>query len=251
MVQAAACPSPAEGRVRESWFFRVGHIIDHQSESLTLDLPEGDAHLHITCQNSPRVAKVSERTAVIIVVSRIDDFVGTAAQIEIPTRTVVALTGGNQKTVFILAGVLAEAYDFLVLAGSSVQDVLDLVFRQLVASAVVSFYHLGLSIRIQQLGRRIGQFGVIFHRAQALVRLCPGLVDVLQKALLGNCSAHIAAPAAAARQQGHSQHCCQQQRRQLFDLFHGFYVLLLDGAESTAPSIPIHYTPPPPVVLSI
>lgn len=78
-------------------FFRVGHIIDHQSESLTLDLPEGDAHLHITCQNSPRVAKVSERTAVIIVVSRIDDFVGTAAQIEIPTRTVVALTGGNQK----------------------------------------------------------------------------------------------------------------------------------------------------------
>ena len=124
------------------------------------------------------------------------------------------------------------------------QDVLGLGFGHLITSAVVSFCR-GLGKLLQQCGCCLGQSGVIFHRAQARVSFLPGLVDVLQDALLSDRSAHVAAPAAAARQQGHGQHCCQQQRRQLFELFHDFDLLLIDGAESATPSLPIHYTPPP------
>ena len=125
------------------------------------------------------------------------------------------------------------------------QDLLGPGFGQLIAGAVVSFYR-GLGKTLPAAWPPHWPGRGVFHRAQAHGRLCPGLVDVLQDALLGDRSTHIAAPAAAARQQGHGQHCCQQQRRQLFDLFHVFYVLLIDGAESTAPSLPIHYYPPPP-----
>lgn len=61
-----------------------GHIVDQQSKPLTIDLPEGDAHLHVTCQNDIGSAKkIIERIAVPVVVIRIDEFVGTAEQIAI------------------------------------------------------------------------------------------------------------------------------------------------------------------------
>ena len=76
-----------------------GHIVDHQSKPLTIDLPEGDAHLHVSCHNDRSGAKLLDRADVAVVgvaVLRIEDFVATTEQMEIIIARIDVVVIGSQ-----------------------------------------------------------------------------------------------------------------------------------------------------------